>query len=57
LKFKHLQKPIIMKKIVLAALVVIAGSLASCQKERHEAAPKAPLHTLMGFKNDISTAD
>ncbi|MBE9586290.1 hypothetical protein IM792_17695 [Mucilaginibacter sp. JRF] len=46
-----------MKKIIIAALVVIAGSLASCQKEHHEATLKAPLHTFMGFKNDISTAD
>ncbi|MCC8407336.1 hypothetical protein LJ707_00220 [Mucilaginibacter sp. UR6-1] len=45
-----------MKKIFLAALVVITGTLASCKKE-HEAKPQAPLHVLMGFKNDISTAD
>jgi len=46
-----------MKKLLIAAALILSTSvLTSCKKEE-TARPEAPLKTLMGFKKDISTAD
>lgn len=45
-----------MKKLAWVVLIAVGGFLASCQKKQ-EPKPQAPLHVLIGFKNDISSAD
>ncbi|WP_158534935.1 hypothetical protein [Mucilaginibacter hurinus] len=46
-----------MKKLLIAATLIIStGLLASCQ-QKAESRPTAPLKIFVGFKKDISTAD